>query len=197
MPDYGAYGYPYPGAPRGRIDQGVDFAAPGPALAIAAGTIIKISPPGSFVGGTGEAVYISMDVPYRAPSGRTYNQIYYAEQHPLVHMPGHVTVGTPVMAAGGSEIGFARYGEPACALVGGLGAGSKPTVCGVDMYDLLGLIVGLGALPLPPPQPPAPVQKVVHAPAAWADLMHALGHDLPHSLWQSRRARRRFTRLVR
>jgi hypothetical protein len=41
-------------------------------------------------------------------NGRRYDNVYYAEQHSLVEEGDWVTIGQPVMIAGGDELGFAR-----------------------------------------------------------------------------------------
>ncbi len=98
------------------VDQGVDYSAsPGDYLfAVASGVVSKISPAGSWAGGTGEAAYVTLDTPIVA-GGRTYKQVYYAEEHPVVTLGQHVYAGDRVaqFVQDQSEIGFAEGNEPA------------------------------------------------------------------------------------
>jgi len=140
-----------------RVDQGVDYLQSSPYRAVAAGTITHTSPPGSWAGGTGEAVYEHLDQPVTV-DGRTYSDVYYAEEHPLVQQGQRVRAGDPVMEGGGSELGFARGTSPAAPLVGGLGAGTQATQAG---QDFLAFVRGGGsAQPGLPPDYGAPANTM-------------------------------------
>ena len=93
----------------GRIDQGVDITSATPFAAMASGTVVHIDP--NFYRGT-PSVYEKLDQPITI-SGRTYDEIYYAETPALVHVGQRVFAGQPVIAAGSAEIGFARGELPA------------------------------------------------------------------------------------
>jgi len=214
---------PYPGfvspIPAGttflRIDQGVDYDAPAPCVAVYSGTVSHVSPVGSFAGGTGQAVYITLDKAVTV-NGHTYSQVYYAERAPLVQQGSSVFAGQAVMASGTNELGFASGNSPACGLVGGLGAGTQPTVCGQDFYDFVQALQsqlvplppppGGGALPPPGSQPQgaggifvpfAPPPDAVlgsvptHATRAWSHLMRQLGVTLPSAARAGRLVSRR------
>jgi hypothetical protein len=120
-----------PGSDVARVDQGVDYSQSDPYRAVAAGTVTKISPAGSWAGGTGEAVYEQLANPI-VVGGRSYSQVYYAEEHPLVALHQSLQAGQPVMQGGGAEIGFASGGNPVAPLVGGLGSGTQSTQPGYD-----------------------------------------------------------------
>ena len=121
---------PFRGGQFARVDQGVDWQEGSPYRSVGAGVVTRVAPR-SFAGGTGDAVYITLDHPVTV-NGRTYRQVYYAEQSPLVHLGQRVAAGQPVMRGGGAELGFASGNAPAAALVGGLGRGTQQTTPGQD-----------------------------------------------------------------
>lgn len=112
------YPSPVPGGTYEGIDQGIDFSAPDGAYAraIAPGWVSKVSPRGSWAGGTGAAVYETLAQPILAGL-RTYPQVYYAEEDPApgVGKGSVLSTGDPVLvfSAEQSEIGFASGNEPA------------------------------------------------------------------------------------
>jgi Transglycosylase SLT domain len=93
----------------GRIDQGVDLTSGRPYPALAAGRVVHIDP--DFWRGT-PAVYEKLDVPI-VVNGRIYDEIYYSETRALVHVGQRLVAGEPVLAAGSTELGFARGDLPA------------------------------------------------------------------------------------
>lgn len=132
-------------SPFAGVDQGVDYTPRAPVRAIAPGRIYHISGPGSFGGGTGQAVYEHLDHPITI-RGRKYYNVYYAEQRPLVRQGQHVAAGQRVMAAGSDELGFAspdeRHPRPQGPLVvvpatGQHGRYTEPTTEGRDFYEFL------------------------------------------------------------
>lgn len=179
-----------------RIDQGVDWDSPDTVRAVGDGHIVRVAPPGSIAGGTGQIVVQQLARPVTV-NGHTYDQVYYSERTPLVQVPQQVAPGSPVMAAGSNEIGFARNGRVAAPLVGGLGAGTKATIEGRDFYDFV------LALQHPPATVPTPTPgtgrrfRQYHAPGAWKQLTRALGHDLAGSLYTTQRVRHALHRRVR
>jgi hypothetical protein len=122
-----------------RVDQGVDYEQSENYVSVGSGTVIRIAPH-SFAGGTGDSVYIRLDKPIKV-NGRTYNEVYYAEQTPLVSLGQKVKAGQPVMKGGGAELGFADNGHPVAPLQGGLGAGTQDTQAG---HDFLAFVNGKG-----------------------------------------------------
>lgn len=135
-----------PGSTYERIDQGVDTITTLPVRAPVPGTIFKVSPAGSWAGGTGEAAYERFDKPL-AVNGRTYYGGYFAEEHPLVPEGAHVTAGQPVLAAGGNELGFlVGPSLQLPALIGGKGAGTQETQAGRDFASFLRAL-GFSAIP--------------------------------------------------
>jgi murein DD-endopeptidase MepM/ murein hydrolase activator NlpD len=137
---------PIPTSPRGltapvgggdkyeRVDQGVDFMSTHPVKALAGGTVVSVTK--GMAGGTGDIIKIKLDHPVSV-NGRTYDQIYYSEERPLVRQGQRVTAGQAVMAAGGNELGFLDSRGQMAPLVGGLGAGTQPTQMGSDFLHLL------------------------------------------------------------
>lgn len=118
-----------------RVDQGVDFVASRPVPAFAPGHVVSIT--GGMAGGTGHIIKVRLDHPITV-NGHTYYGIYYSEQTPLVHVGQRVGQGTLVMAAGGNEIGFLDQNMQMPPLIGGLGAGTQPSIGGRDFYTWLG-----------------------------------------------------------
>jgi hypothetical protein len=93
----------------GRIDQGIDVTSYLPYAALAPGTVVYVDP--NFWQGT-PAVYEKLDTPITV-GGRSYDEIYYSETPALVRVGERLAPGTPVIAAGSAEIGFARGNLPA------------------------------------------------------------------------------------
>lgn len=120
-----------------RVDQGVDWEQNVPYKALGDGVVYAI---GGFARGEGvashTAIYIRLDHPIRV-NGRVYDEVYYAESAPLVKVGDRVKAGQAVMAAGGSEIGFANGEIPMAPLVGGLGGGTQASMEGHDFLDLI------------------------------------------------------------
>lgn len=116
-----------------RNDQGLDVVTQGPLYAITDGTITDIS--GGWSGGTGIGVYLTFDLPVTV-LGRSYSQQYIAEGTPVVKVGQPVKGGQPLVKAGSIEMGF--WPSP---LVGGTGAGTKPTK---QSYDFAFLCRSLG-----------------------------------------------------
>ena len=112
-----------------RVDQGVDYVSPGPVGAFGPGTIMSITK--GMAGGTGDIIKERLDKPVTV-NGRTYNQVYYSEESPLVRAGQRVGFGQPVMKGGGNELGFLNQNGQMAPLVGGLGAGTQPTQMGND-----------------------------------------------------------------
>lgn len=118
-----------------RVDQGVDFVASTPVKALVPGRVVSITK--GMAGGTGHIIKVMLDHPVTV-NGRTYYGIYYSEQSPLVKVGQHLRAGMAVMGAGGNEIGFLDQHMQMPPLVGGLGAGTQPSVGGQDFYAWLG-----------------------------------------------------------
>ena len=131
-----------------RVDQGVDYMQSTPYVAVGDGVVSAIT--GGWRGGTGLGVYITLDHPITV-NGRTYDQVYYAELHPLVKQGQRVKMGQPIAAGGAGELGFAHDNGPVAPLVGGYGAGTKPSQAGHDFLDLASghhlVLVQTGAAP--------------------------------------------------
>lgn len=179
-----------------RIDQGVDWDTPDNVVAVGDGRIVRVAPPGSIAGGTGQIVVEQLDQAVTI-NGHTYSQVYYSERTPLVKLGQRVSAGSAVMAPGSNEIGFARNGYVAAPLVGGLGAGTQPTIEGRDFYAFVSALTHATAPPPVPPVGTSPPERASHAPGAWKQLTHALGHDLAGSLYTTRRIRHRLHQRVR
>jgi hypothetical protein len=114
----------------GRVDQGVDVSQTRPYVSPGAGVVVRI---GRVAGGTNQGVYIRLDQPVTV-AGRSYPGIYVWHTSPLVKPGQRVSAGQAIMSAGSAEVGFATAdGRPVAPLVGGLGAGTKPTSSGQDM----------------------------------------------------------------
>lgn len=120
-----------------RIDQGVDYSQSQPYTALATGTVEDVV--SSWAGGTGKAVYVKMNTPV-VVNGRTYQEYYVAETTPLVSKGQRIRVGQQIASGGAAELGFLINGKPAT-LVGGLGAGTKPTQAGQDFFDLIQYLI--------------------------------------------------------
>jgi hypothetical protein len=136
---------PFPiSACTGGIDQGVDC-NPGSAVRAIGNGQIYYHCEGSCFGG-GDSLYEHLDYPARI-NGRTYYNIYYAEQNSLV-VSGDLYAGQPVMATGLDEVGFAdKSGKhkpqgpdiKGCCTPNGRRY-TLPTKEGHDFYDFLGKI---------------------------------------------------------
>lgn len=144
----------------GRVDQGVDYTSAKSYVSPGAGVVYHIGH--GFAGGTGTAVYIRLDKPI-VVNGRAYREVYFAETSPLVKQGQRVKAGQPVTAAGSAELGFASGNGPAAQLVGGLGAGTHPTMQGNDFLSFV-----KGSPTYAPPNPMPTVAPPAVAPAAVA-----------------------------
>jgi len=117
----------------GRVDQGVDYTTSSAIHAPLDGVVTRIDQ--GWAGGTGKAVVVRFHQPITI-GGRTYDGFYSAETNPLVGVGARVSAGTPLTTGGSGEIGLTINGQPA-RLVGGLGAGTRPTQAGQDLLTLL------------------------------------------------------------
>ena len=158
---YQIYNQYWGGAPQGqspppsigkfeRVDQGVDYMASQPVGAVGSGTIESISK--GMAGGTGYIIKERLDKPVSV-NGRTYSQVYYSEENPLVKAGQRVGLNQAVMQAGGNEFGFLNQNGQMAPLIGGLGAGTKPTQMGQDFLSFMNGRGGLGGASGTLPQP--------------------------------------------
>ena len=141
----------------GRTDQGVDVTQSRPFVAFASGVVTYIDP--NFFNGT-PAVYVKLNTPITV-NGHTYDEVYYSETKALVHVGQRVSAGTPIIAGGNAEIGFAKDNLPAAhatyhegdvtqagrdflALVKGIAFGASGTVSAVgpDLSSAASAVTG-------------------------------------------------------
>jgi hypothetical protein len=168
---------PVPQGTREGIDQGYDWSAPiGSGIyAVAPGVISHISPPGSWAGGTGEAAYETLTTPVSI-GGRSYPQVYYAEEHPLVHEGQYVNTGQQisVFQKDQSEIGFARGNQPASPRA----YGNKWTQAGQDFAAALGFVDMPPDSSKPPPPSDTGTTPIPPNPAAVSDACKQALNDV-------------------
>lgn len=137
---------PVPNSSYARVDQGADYVSRGPVLAIGGGVITSVG--GGMAGGTGTIIKEQLSSPITV-NGHTYTGVYYSEEVALVKQGQKVMAGMPVMGPGGNELGFLDAGGSLTTLVGGLGAGTKPTQFGQDFASFVAFLGGPGNFATP------------------------------------------------
>lgn len=123
-----------------RIDQGVDYVADKPVRALVPGTIIDVR--SDMAAPNPTRIIEKFDQPIKIGS-HTYYGGYYSEEQAMVNPGQHVSAGQDIMESGSNELGFLVGGNLQMPpLVGGVGAGTQPTLEGQQYAQLVAALGG-------------------------------------------------------